>query len=314
MLCWQNVRKCNRCLIDNSDTIYMNTNRYFSFSRLGLVMKRDLMENWKTNLYRFLGPYAAILIVMLMCYMNEMTNFDEFASIIAALFACILFLGGSYYASYIMETMNTQQQRISFLMLPATSLEKFVVRGFYVTIGFLVLLIVALLLAEATRYLFLPLFDVPDTFQQSTLSAVFAQLNFFADSSCLTLSNTWPEEQYYSVLLGQVCSLLYMAWMHSFYILGGCYWQKHPFWKTLGLMLVAHILVLAVLVNVLIRLMEDNWKEYHESLEYIFGGVTINQSLTFFSILFLLLIVLNWWLSYRCFTHSQVIKPKFGLL
>ena len=42
----------------------MNANRYFSFSRLGLVMKRDFMENWKTNLYRFLGPYTIFLLVM----------------------------------------------------------------------------------------------------------------------------------------------------------------------------------------------------------------------------------------------------------
>ena len=292
----------------------MNTNRYFSFSRLGLVMKRDLMENWKTNLYRFLGPYAAILFVMLVCYMNEMTNFKEFASIIAGSFGCILFVGGSYYASYIMETMNTQQKRISFLMLPATSFEKFVVRGLYVTIGFFVLSIIALFLAEVTRYIFLPLFDMPDTFQQSTLPDVFARLNIFADTTSLTLSNTWPEEQYYSVLLGQICSLLYMGWMHSFYILGGCYWQKHAFWKTLGLMIVAHVLVLTVFVNVLMELMENNWEKYFEELESIFGGLTINQSLTFFSVLFLVLIVLNWWLSYRCFTRSQVIKPKFRLL
>ena len=292
----------------------MNTNRYFSISRLGLVMKRDLMENWNTNLYRFLGPYAAILFVMLVCYMNEMTNFKEFASIIAGSFGCILFIGGSYYASYIMETMNTQQKRISFLMLPATSFEKFVVRGLYVTIGFFVLSIIALFLAEVTRYIFLPLFDMPDTFQQSTLPDVFARLNIFADTTSLTLSNTWPEEQYYSVLLGQICSLLYMGWMHSFYILGGCYWQKHAFWKTLGLMIVAYVLVLTVFVNVLMELMENNWEKYFEELESIFGGLTINQSLTFFSVLFLVLIVLNWWLSYRCFTRSQVIKPKFRLL
>ena len=40
----------------------MNTNRYFSFSRLALVMKRDFMENWKTNLYRFLGPYTIFFV------------------------------------------------------------------------------------------------------------------------------------------------------------------------------------------------------------------------------------------------------------
>lgn len=292
----------------------MKTCQCFSFSRLALVMKRDWMENWKTNLYRFLGPYAGMLFVMLICYMNDMVNFYEFANIIAGSFGCILFIGGTYYASYIMETMNTQQKRISFLMLPATSLEKFVIRGLYVTIGFFVLMMVALLLAEATRFLFLPLFDLPDVFHQSTLPYVFDRLNFLVDSSSLTLSNTWPEEQYYSILLGQVCSLLYMGWMHSFFIMGGCYWQKHAYWKTLGLMIVAHILVLSVFVNVLLQLMENNWEKYYEKLASIFEGVTINQSLTFFSILFLLLIALNWWLSYKLFTRSQVIQPKFRLL
>ena len=172
----------------------------------------------------------------------------------------------------------------------------------------------ALLLAEATRFLFLPLFDVPDTFHQSILSSVFSDMNFLADPSSITHSNTWPEEMTYSILLGQVCSLLYTFWMHSFFILGGCYWHKHPFWKTLGSMILVHVLVLTVLGNVLVYISKNNWEKYHESLESIFGGVTINQSLAFWSVILLLLLVLNWWLSYRCFTRSQVIKPKFRLL
>ena len=74
----------------------MNTNRYFSFSRLGLVMKRDFMENWKTNLYRFLGPYAAFLLVMWFSSMN-MTNFNEFSDIVSGTFFSVLFFGGEFY-------------------------------------------------------------------------------------------------------------------------------------------------------------------------------------------------------------------------
>lgn len=292
----------------------MDANRYFSFSRLGMVMKRDWIENWKMNLYRFLGTYAFILFVMLFCYMNMRSNFSEFSDIISGTFVSVLFLGGIVSASSIMETMNTQQKRISFLMLPATSLEKFVVRALYVTVGFVLLSTIALLLAEATRFLFLPLFDLSDAFQQSTLPYVFSRLNILMDSSSVTLSNTWPEQQYYSILLGQICSLLYMAWMHSFFILGGCYWNKQPLWKTLGSLILAHVLVLAVFVNVLMLLMKNNWEKYHEHLEAIFGGITVNQSLTFFSVLLLLLILLNWWLSYRCFARQQVINPKFRLL
>ena len=109
----------------------MSTNNTFSFARLALVMKRDFMENWKTNLYRFLGPYAGFLIVMLFCYMGD-CDYATFAAVVLGAFTLVLFFGGAYYASYIMETMNTQQKRISFLMLPATSLEKFVCRALYV--------------------------------------------------------------------------------------------------------------------------------------------------------------------------------------
>ena len=165
----------------------MNTNRHFSFARLALVMKRDLMENWKANLYRFLGPYAVILFVMLMGYMKISVNFAEFSSVIAGIFSYILFIGSTFMAAHMMETMDTQQKRISYLMLPATSLEKFISRALHVTVGFWVMTILALLLAEATRFLFLPLFDLPEAFHQSTLPGVLARLDILALEKTLML-------------------------------------------------------------------------------------------------------------------------------
>ena len=51
----------------------MDTNRYFSFTRLGYVMKRDWMENWKTNLYTFLGIFLAYLLV----YLTQMNGLNS---------------------------------------------------------------------------------------------------------------------------------------------------------------------------------------------------------------------------------------------
>ena len=42
----------------------MDTNHFFSFSRIAMVMKREIMENWKKNLYSLIGLYAAFAIVM----------------------------------------------------------------------------------------------------------------------------------------------------------------------------------------------------------------------------------------------------------
>ena len=279
----------------------MNANRYFSFSRLGLVMKRDFMENWKTNLYRFLGPYTIFLLVMWFSSMN-MTNFNEFSDIVSATFFSVLFFGGSFTASYVLETMNTQQKRTSFLMLPATTFEKFFARFLYVTLGFVVLSTIALLLAEVTRFLLLPLFDLPDTFKQSTLPSVWqtimnVRFNFNG-----------------SGIMESVVGWLFLIWIHSFFLLGGCRWYKNAFWKTLGLIILVNFFFIFVSVNLVESLDEGVMEEILLWCEANFSWVTVTGILSFAIVMFMLLIVLNWWLSYRCFTRSQVIKPKFRLL
>ena len=280
----------------------MNTNRYFSFSRLGLVMKRDFMENWKTNLYRFLGPYAAFLLVMWFSSMN-MTNFNEFSDIVSGTFFSVLFFGGSFTASYVLEMMNTQQKRISFLMLPATSFEKFLARFLYVTLGFVVLSTIALLLAEVTRFLLLPLFDLPDTFKQSTLPGVWQ-----------TIMNVRTFNFNGSGIMESVVGWLFLIWIHSFFLLGGCRWYKNAFWKTLGLIILVNFFFIFVLVNLVELLDEGVMEEILLWCEANFSWVTVTGMLSFAIVMFVLLILLNWWLSYRCFTRSQVIKPKFRLL
>ena len=280
----------------------MNTNRYFSFSRLGLVMKRDFMENWKTNLYRFLGPYTIFLLVMWFSSMN-MTNFNEFSDIVSATFFSVLFFGGSFTASYALETMNTQQKRISFLMLPATTFEKFLARFLYVTLGFVVLSTIALLLAEVTRFLLLPLFDLPDTFKQSTLPGVWQ-----------TIMNVRTFNFNGSGIMESVVGWLFLIWIHSFFLLGGCRWYKNAFWKTLGLIILVNFFFIFVLVNLVELLDEGVMEEILLWCEANFSWVTVTGILSFAIVMFVLLLLLNWWLGYRCFTRSQVIKPKFRLL
>lgn len=288
----------------------MSTNNCFSFSRLGLVMKRDLMENWKKNLYRFLGPYAGFLLVILLCYMIK-GDFSSFQTTMLSAFTLILVFGGFYTASSIMENMDTQQNRISFLMLPATSLEKFITRALYVTLGFALTLIVALLLAEVTRFLFLPLFDLPEGYNQSVLPFMWENLTRFQS---MKFTGEGADESYTIGVMTNVIGWLVFFWSHSFFILGGCYWQKHPFWKTLGvIILVNHLLGLIGIL--LIQSLENvNWNIDVEWLEANFSWVTIEGILTFVIVLFTCLLAFNWWLSYRCFKRSQVIKPKFHLL
>ena len=103
----------------------MDTNNFFSFSRIAMVMKREIMENWKTNLYRLIGIYAAFALVMIL-HMWTMSSgrssqisFTAYCSNIMGTFVFIIGIASIAYAANIMENMITKEKRIAFLMLPA---------------------------------------------------------------------------------------------------------------------------------------------------------------------------------------------------
>ena len=52
----------------------------------------------------------------------------------------------------------------------------------------------------------------------------------------------------------------------------------------------------------------------HDWLEENFQWMTLNKLLAFGGAFFSAFTMFNWWLGYKLFTRSQVIKPKFRLL
>ncbi len=102
----------------------MDTNKFFSFPRIAMVMKREIMENWKTNLYRLIGIYAGFLLVMVFTmskqassYSDPQVAFQHYCSNVLGAFVLIIGIFGIVYAANIMENMITKEKRIAFLML-----------------------------------------------------------------------------------------------------------------------------------------------------------------------------------------------------
>lgn len=123
--------------------------------------------------------------------------------------------------------MITKEKRIAFLMLPATMIEKFVARFLIVTVGMAAAIIVAASLAEITRYLVLPLFNLPEAFHQSVLyhllsmAAIDGEQVFRGSGSALNMS--------YQNWLGELCGWAFLVWSHSLYILGGVIGTRNLF-------------------------------------------------------------------------------------
>ena len=300
----------------------MNTNRYFSFSRLGLVMKRDLMENWKTNLWIFVGVFAAYLIAYLVSmskfdeilYLERVPTFDQYSKSHWSVFAFIAISLLFYFAAHTMNNMKTRESRLAYLMLPATSLEKFVARALYVTIGVVVCVFVASLLADVAHFAFIPFFDnfpkeLHVSVWASAWSGIFETISPFGKSMAYYASvegEVFYRSQFWQFAWGYSAVL----WFHSLFILGGNYFTKYPFVKTCGIM----ILSLIVLGYILSHLDISDFNGIENFVEQNEQWLTEKFVEAFMTLVTFCFTVLNWWLSYKLFTRQQVVKPKFRLL
>ena len=297
----------------------MDTNKFFSFPRIAMVMKREIMENWKTNLYRLIVIYAGFLLVMVFTmskqassYSDPQVAFQHYCSNVLGAFVLIIGIFGIVYAANIMENMITKEKRIAFLMLPATMIEKFVARFLIVTVGLAVAVFVAASLAEITRYLLLPLFNVPETFHQSVLYNLLSMAS--VDGEQIYRGSGYAMNMPYQNWLGELCGWAFLVWSHSLYILGGSYWYKKPFFKTLGTLMLISILCSVLSVHIISWVGNDGMRSFAEWLEANSQWMTLNKLLSLGVAFFSAFTMFNWWLSYRLFTRSQVIKPKFRLL
>ena len=215
------------------------------------------------------------------------------------------------YASGILDNMRNKEMRISFLMLPATMLEKYVARFLMATLGFIIAAIVGMLLAEVTRYILLPLFDLPDVFHSSALFKVFSMLTIDGEQA---FRGSYAFNMEYMPWLGEACGWSFLIWSHSLYVLGGSFWYKRAFLKTLGTLIVISILGSIITVQIVEWIGEEGMMGLHDWLEENFQWMTLNKLLAFGGAFFSAFTMFNWWLGYKLFTRSQVIKPKFRLL
>lgn len=288
----------------------------FSMTRVQHIMRRDLIENWKSNLYGLLGIFAACFFPMLGFLWSaerwteegypEVYSFERFCGNMLGIIGMVVSVAMIYYASRIMKCMDNKEKRISYLLLPATKLEKFFSRALFVTVGTALMILLALLALELTHYLLLPLFDLPAVYSQPMLVEVFSMRWAHASVDA-------TGEPVYSWWLMQLLVWIFCLWNHSLFILGGSFWYKHPFLKTIGACLAVTILGGILFANLaeggfLVRF--SDWMQEH----YQDTPQTVNGLLTIISIVFLLFTVFNWWLSYRLFTRSEVIKRKLWRL
>ena len=285
-------------------------NKTFDLHRFGMVLRWDLLTNWKDYFYRTAG--LAICIILLSISMlysfphshfivegGDLSNYYEcrMTGFLAAIFILLFFVS----ASNIFGNMKTKLQRESFLMLPANNLEKYAARFLMMSIGSIIMMMIATLIADFVQFVFS--FFMTPGHHASIIGCFISQIYKTASNSC---------NNPISILAGQCkidAALLgwsFLIMIYSFCLLGGTFFRKQPIILTA----VSGIIIFMIIGYCGSELEEWGAFDFFKHLNYDNPGTSLCMAI-FWSVIFLALAAFNYWASYKLFTRMQVICNKW---
>ena len=300
-------------------------NNTFSFSRFGMVLKRDLVENRK----RYIGVFFVMFIPFLAYQLQDMQDIielslirtyeqgDYMASLATDLIPCfygILSLALMCAASDMTSVpMGSKQHATNYMMMPATNLEKFLSRVLINTMMVIVMAYVALLCADLVRMLFVPFYEIKE-FYGLTLPKVFVSGSDPFVEIYQGAGRDWGtvEGTRAVVDFNPARGIIAASWLgvlvlliHSIFMLGGCIWRRAAIIKTLALG--------AGFISFGLWLVEQchlSWIFHDDNLLKWYLNSNLARVLTY---LLLIVPIFNWWLSFRIFSLKQVVDRDLSL-
>ena len=289
-------------------------NNSFSFGRVGLLVKRDVIENWKTFLFLALVLALVFLLAIFACARVTPAGEDAYMALSLATmkwyqnvftYYCIFVFSG------IMANMQMQGERTNFLMLPASNLEKFLGRLLYVVLLTFIPYFVAILFADVLHMLIFPFIieGSKSVVAQSLLLGFWDVKELVLPEGRELLSNNFD----LSLNLLLFISCILSVWEISIYVLGGCYWRKHPFVKTLALIILFTIVVaiaFAITFVPIINKVGAPVEALEMWMDKLFMGISQNTLLYICAGVYFVWTILNFYMAYRLFCRSQVVEPK----
>ena len=271
-----------------------NTNS-FSFRRLGEVLKRDIQADKMLYLWIFLGMLAVMIYFQLSYFSSNnyivCLKYDGADRAVKDFY--IETFGNSLMVllTYICLTTITlcnptrkKKGSINYLMMPATCAEKFVSRILMAVIATLILTLFVWLLADLVRMGIIATFpryaDVPSECNVFTVNrTLLALASVFSKRSI-----GGPDHTLYPLVCNYALVMFYV-YSHSLMLLGACVFRN----------VVASLFPFFALVYVV----------------FLTGDGLTNmmaQYPVFTLLIFMALIIFNWWLSYYYFSHKQIVR------
>ncbi|EEO58956.1 hypothetical protein BSCG_05885 [Bacteroides sp. 2_2_4] len=257
------------------------------------LCRKEMVENWKSNVLRMVLMYGVMAVVMVWNGYFRYRGTYNYQEDPAWIFLLVTFIWalwgfGCLSASFTMEKMKTKTSRTSMLMIPATPFEKFFSRWFVFTVVYLVVFLICYKLADYTRF--------------TIYSLAYPEKDFIAP---VDLSHLVGDEKYYTLCrrgleFGALISGYFFV--QSLFVLGSSIWPKNSFLKTFASGTIIGMVYFAV--GALVS------KVLLESGRYYSGGVLESKETTLWIVIVagIFFALVNWVLAYFRFKESEIIN------
>lgn len=269
------------------------SNTFFDYHRFCLLAKKDWRENRTKIILKILGYLGCMALIM--CWMayvsyrnytfsSNIPSEDPFLSGngLLTIFALFGLIFGALLGGTMASNMGNKAARINALMTPATQFEKYMIRWIYITL--------------LSCFLYIGLFILSDLIRVGVFSALFPkipishiELGSFFRGDDSNMGFDW------SILFAFICC--YWA-VQSFFMLTNAIWPQK------GL----KGLVAIILLGVLYIYAFVNFSEiFISNLQFSSFKSQFNPLIPF-SIINLIIAVVNWILTYYRLKESEIIQ------
>ena len=261
----------------------------FNFNRFGKVAKWSLTNDRSY----FVRSFLQVLVILTLIFLAFTTNFFTFSvngaphryQPCASVAMIILLLNLIAGPSLMFQSMKGKHDRQTLLMLPASNFEKYLMR-YSTWIILLPLYVIAFFGADLIQYLVNVLGD------NGYVQFVTTKL---IDMTSDTMNHLWTTQRRFMM----TDFFVVMLWLHSVYALGGTFFRSH---KYAALLTTVAIIVYGML-HVWLFGMGDSYDEKNPS----------DTTDIIWCVSYGILIIVNFWLSYRLFCRNQVIGKFVNL-
>lgn len=284
-------------------------NKTFDLHRFGMVLRWDLLTNWKSYFYSIAGLAIGIIMLSIsMLYSFPHSHFivegdlgNYYEGNMTVFLAAIVILFFFISPCNIFSNMKTKLQRENFMMLPANNLEKYAARFLMMSVGSILMMLIATLIADFVQFV-LSFFMTPGYHASiigSSLSQIYKAATNTGDNPICILAGQYKID---AAILGWS----FLTMIYSFCLLGGTFFRKQPIILTA----VSGIIIFMIIGYCGSELEEWGAFDFFKHFNYDNPGTSLCIAI-FWSVVFLGLAAFSLWASYKLFTRMQVICNKW---